>query len=675
MGALLYGLLTPSLYTATAQILVDPRDRQVVSNDVNPSSVSPDGGVTQVESQVSVVQSGGVLLRAIAATDLTNDAEFNGSGLINRMTDFFDNLFSSPSPDEALSNTSAKTLNTLRRRLAVKRADKVLVIDVVVTAKSPDKAARLANAIADAYLADQANARAKAARDASDSLSAGLTEQRRRVEEAENAVEQYKAANNMVMATGRLVSEQQLTDLNNQLSNAQNRAATLKAQIDQITQQRKGGGAADATAEAMQSTVVSKLREQEGVLVERATSLESQLGPRHPAIATVRDQLRNIRQLISAELDRVAKAARADYDRAVANERALSTRLDSLKSQSLSTDQASVRLRELQRDLEAVRSVYANYLQRARETHEQANVDSTNARVITRALRAQQRSWPPLALLLAGAFFGGLGLGAGIALVAEYVSPTVLSSGQIQSVTGAPVIGIVPADKRLARRQSLFRRLRKKEPDTQDDGLPAEGSSARTEAVIGLALRRLFDVAAPARAQNTVRSVLLTSSTEDDAERVRVSRLLAAAAAMRGERVLLIDANVARNQQSPRPGLLEVLRGECPLDAVVHASVGISIALMGKGRQQAVFQESIGSAFARRMLAQARQNFDLVVLDGGAAAENLKAAPLVAAVDELVLVAQLTVTPQRNVTATTQAVAIMGRAITAVLLVDPLAQA
>ena len=77
---LLYGLFTPALYSSAAQILIDPQDLQVVTNDVNPSRISPDGGITQVESQVSVVQSTGVLMRAIAATNLTRGSGIQRAG-------------------------------------------------------------------------------------------------------------------------------------------------------------------------------------------------------------------------------------------------------------------------------------------------------------------------------------------------------------------------------------------------------------------------------------------------------------------------------------------------------------------------------------------------------------------------------------------------------------------
>ncbi|TJV37994.1 MAG: lipopolysaccharide biosynthesis protein [Mesorhizobium sp.] len=645
---LLYGLFTPALYSSVAEIIIDPQDLQVVNNDVNPSRVPPDGGITIVESQVSVVQSTGVLLRAIQATNLTEDPEFNGQGgLLSR---WLGGLLGSGSAE---TDKTGKTLDALRRVLAVKRADKVLVLDVIVTAKSADKAAKLANAIAQAYLADQAAARAKMATDASDSIGARLEEQRKRVQKAENAVEAYKSANNMVMAAGNLVSDQELTEINTQLSAAQSRTATLKAQVDQL---RRSGGAPEATSEAMRSSVISSLRAQEATLVDQVSQLGTELGPRHPSMIAAQQQLRDTRALIARELGRISAAAETDYERALANQQALEAKVAGMKSKSLDTDQASVKLRELQRDLEALRSVYATYLQRAQETREQVNVDSTNARIISKAMPALKKSWPPLALLLVGAIFGGLGLGTGLALIAEYSSPTVLSSNQMQSAIEAPVLGVLPA-KSGGRRWWPF-------------GGAAAPASQKMDAVAGLALRRMFSSGRRPPNWPLVPSILVTSPPEDAAQRGRVARLLANAAAARGSRVLFIDVNAGSHQKDPQPGLLDVLRGEYAFEALSQYRPGSNVAVLGRGRPTAVFQEAQGAYFAHHMLAQASRSFELVVIDGGALADNLNASPLVSMVDEILLVATLNSTPMRDVTAATQAISVMGRLPTGAMLVD-----
>ncbi len=650
--ALAYGVLTSPLYTASAQLLIDPRDRNVVSNDVNPSSVSPDGGLAQVESQASVIQSTSVLMRAIRAAHLVDDSEFNGQGLLSRLLGRV--AADPPNTDGSLTPAEARALANLRRKFSVRRADKVFVVDVVVTTKEPEKSARLANAIAEAYLADQADARSKAANEASDALTARLDEQRKRVEKAENAVERYRAQNNLVASSGRLISDQQLGEISNQLSAAQARTAALKSQVEQIAQQRRGGSLAGNSTEAIQSPVVAKLREQEATLVQREADLQSQLGPRHPSIGAAQSQLVQIRRMIATEIARVEQSVRTDYERAQGNEKLLAGKLEALTRQTQGADQASVRLRDLQRDLEAARTVYANFLLRAQETREQANLDTTNARIISRAQAPQQASWPPTLPLIAAAGMLGLGLGAGLALIREYAAPHLISRAQAEALIGAPVIAVLRPGKPVAKRRW---RLRKTPPT------PAEADGEA-----GLALLRLFNTSETTA--TAAHSLLLTSVERDAADRERVTDQLAEAAVQQGERVLLIDADLEKAPEDSGPGLMDLLRGESSLEAAIHFGASKDVAMMSGGRRKAPPQKNIGRAFATRMLADAGRHFDLVVMDGGALGRNVRIAPLVGMAEEIVLVARLYGTRQQDIVQAVEAARIMGRSITATILVD-----
>jgi len=667
VATLLYCWMTPTLFTATAQIIVDPRDRQVVSNDINPSSISPDGGVTQVESQVSVLQSSGVLLRAIASTNLDADPEFNGNDVLGRVFALLE-VLSAPSAPEAIENNlKARTLAALRKRLAVKRADKVLVIDLSVTSRDADKAARIANAIADAYLADQAQARADAARQASSALTARLAELQKRVQDAENAVEDYRSENKLVVSTGQLVSDQQLNELTAQLSAAQSRVATLKAQLDQ---QRRDKPSADGTTEAMQSAVVTKLRDREGALVEKLSNLGNQLGPLHPDYTAVQSELQNVRNLIAREIDRLGRATRVDYERALADERALSNRLDRLKSQSLSDDKTDIQLHELQREADSVRSVYASFLVRAKETGEQASVDSTNARIITRALRPQQRSWPPLALLIAGAAFAGLGLGASASLAHEYIQPLVMSAGQIRAIAEAPVVGVLAAAKAPRPRMPARRGPEANESSPSTIGSQRAAVDPISNRVIQLMLASLMDSEPGAHERYAARCLVVTSAPNDAAERARVAEMIAAVAARNGEHVLFVDADVANEKQTASRGFLDLLRGECTINAVTRPSENGPYSCVDKGRpgsssRQGSRRENDGWQFTRAL-----RFFDLTVIDAGALTENYLAASIVTEADEILLVAELYATPQSAVLAAAEACALVGAPLTSVMLVD-----
>lgn len=664
--ALLYCLITPPQYSASAQILVDPRDKQVVANDVNPSGVAPDGGVTQVESQVSVVQSSGVLLRAIAATDLEADPEYNGvgSGMFSRVASLL-SLLSSHSLDGAENDLKARTLNNLRKRLTVKRADKVLVVDLAVTSRDPDKAARIANAIADAYLADQAQARSDAGRQASKSLTDRLSELQNRVRDAENAVEDYRAQNKLVVSTGQLVNDQQLNELTAQLSAAQNRAATLRAQLDSQTRNPQG---ADATPEALQSAVVGKLRDRESALVEKLASLGDKLGPLHPEFTGAKTELAHVRELISRELRRVGRSTRADYERAVADERALSAKLEQFKNRSLDDDKADVRLHELQRQLEAVKTVYSNFLVRAKETNELAGVDSTNARIITRALKPQQKSWPPIPLLLAGAAFVGLALGASGGLASEYMAPTVMSADQVRSIVGAPVIGVVPAGA-TPPKPLPAKRGREAPPPAPDEPNPARLDPV-TQRVALLLLSRWGE--ADAGRRYAARSLVVTSAAADGAERARIARLIATAAARRGDHVLFVDA---AGHESRSRGFLDLMRGECTYNSVMKPSEGGEYQVIAKGRAASAPRDSDRPREARIDAAgwqftRAFRYFDLTVIDAGGFSDHFDLAPALSEIDDVLLVAEMGVTPHKALADLVEAGQLMGKAPTCALLVD-----
>lgn len=658
--ALAYALLTPPLYSATSQIIVDPRDRQVVSNDVNPSDLAPDGGITQVESQVAVVQSNGVLMRAIAAADLTQDPEFNKR---SRISDFIDSLIGSEEESgDTKARDEARTLAELRRNLAVKRADKVLVIDVTVTSSRPEQAANLANVIAEAYLADQSEARARSAERASQDLTARLSELRQTVQDAENAVEQYKSANNIVRAGGVLVSEQALTDANTQLANARNLSSYLQARVEQIGRIRESGGSLDSLSEVIRSPVISNLREQETALDQRITDMATQFGPRHPTLVSARAQRSGIEQQIRAELDRIAASVSADYERAMAAEVNLEAQQRELENRTLATDQESVRLRELQRDLDAVREVYSNFLRRSQETREQSGIDSTNARIISTAIPPIRKDWPPTPLLVMGAVFGGLGLGAGFALVAEYASPTALSEAQVGRAAGAPVVAVLPAAiaaTGIKRRWRPFWRWR------------VRGSAARSAAgatgTLGLLLRQLgADTVAHA---NTVPAILLCSTRGDAAMRTQVAAEFAATAASRGERVLLIDADIAEGGAHASVGLQDVLAGSSPFEAAVKDRFADRIDFLGSGRDRPVLKEDEALRFAERMLQDAATRYDLVVIDGGDFTDNIRAAALLGVARDVLVVARLRSTRLEAIRQQANAANIMGHQPNGVVLV------
>ncbi len=524
------------------------------------------------------------------------------------------------------------------------------MIDVTVTAQEPAEAARLANIIADSYLADQSDARADASREAAGALTARLAEQRAAVQAAEDAVEKYRNDNNLISAGGVLVSDQALADINTQLANARNVTAYQKARVDQIQSIIASGRTPDATGEVMRSTVISSLRDREAALDQRISEMTLQLGARHPTLQAAQAQKVGIERQIRTELARIAQSATADYNWAKAAEDELKTRQATLESQTRATDQVQVRLRELERDRDAVREVYANYLKRSQEVREQSNIDSTNARVISRAIVPIDKKGPPTPLLAVAGFFGGLGLGAALALLVEYASPTALSERQVRQAAGAPVLAVLPGSI-----------LRGRQP-------VRSGRRARNlSGLLGLVLRRLSTSRRERRSPVSV--VLLCSAEADARARGRVASELAATAASRGERVLLIDADLMHSRAQGPAGLIDVLSGESRLSNAVQDCYDDQVRFMAIGGDRAVLKERDALRFTERLWMDAADSFDIVVVDAGDLTTNLRASALVATAEDILVVARLRSTPLEAIRAQATAAGVMGRDLSGALVI------
>jgi succinoglycan biosynthesis transport protein ExoP len=426
-GALLLAFLadltlTPR-YRAASQLLISPTDLRALENANVTPSPAPDATNMQVESQTRVLVSDKVLRRVVDSEQLTGDREFQSTG--TSVLQLLRGILPFPGRDQgaALVDPETSALRQLQRKVISRRVERTYIVDLFVDTNDPQKSTRIANAITRAYIDEQAAARNEAASRVTASLLGRLSELKERVRQAEEAVERYKAENNIVRAGGNLVNEQQLAEINNQLMSAKTLTVLTKAKYDQILLLARNKPGAEVTLEAVQSTAIARLREQHAIAARQAATVEARLGPRHPLVVEARAQVRESEALITQEIDRLARTMRTEYERARDNEQSLVRVLDQLEHRSAETNLALVKLRELEREAEASRAIYEAFLARARETREQERLDTVNVRVLAEAQPPQDRSFPPRrALMYLGALLAGLMGGGGLAYVVERMS-------------------------------------------------------------------------------------------------------------------------------------------------------------------------------------------------------------------------------------------------------------
>lgn len=638
--------LTPK-YTATAQLYLDPRDLQLVERELTPRPQDPSSLSMVVESQSRLITSNNVLLQVIRENNLMMDPEFGGAGDskggIGSLLGLFGIEQQRQSADQVKAGEIA-TLDALSRHISIKKTDKSFVIDIDVWSKDPAKAAVLANSVARTFLIETGKSQSSAARRATSDLSARLKELQDRLRNAENTLATYKAQNNFVGTADALITDQQLSANNQRLAAA--RALTLDAQakFDQIEASRRASGDAGAIPEALQSPTIANLRAQFADARKRYAELTSELGPRHPALRQVEQQVADLKRNIAEEIDRFALSAKNDLARAREYEASLNKALEAQKRQSVQMSQAAVRLRELEREVEASRDVYQAFLKRARETEEQESINTFNARISGEATVPQRRSFPPGMALVAmvGFMLGGLAAAAWIIAAdqllpgpeARDVQPTEPLPPQSQAASPSrastappprPQVAMAPMQKPCIAQLTESDVVRTLGgilktggmPDATQLGWPTLRTGHATDLVGAL---RQMRAAAAGRAIDVV-PVLAVIGAGSATGRSIVALNMALSAAREDIRVLMIDADHDAHVLS---GKLGSAGGKAEPSRLGWLSVGSKTARAIKTANGISILPAIGGSPAkaadaiRKAIAQARSagGYDLVILDG-----------------------------------------------------------
>ena len=620
-------LLVPHKYTATTQILIDPMDlRAAAQSDISPTIPQSDAAVLQVESQARVIASDNVLRRVVDSEGLDHDPEFMHGAMAEKYGPL-------------------AALNELQKHVQVKRSERTYVVDVSVTSEDPAKAARLANAIAQTYLTEQTEVRSNAARQISQALTGRLKELQTRVRDAEQKVEAYKASHNIVGANGELINEQQLTSLNAQLSASRARTSEAKARLDQVESVLHSKTPIGAFPEAVQSQTISLLRSQYAEIMRRDAEQKSSLGERHPAVIEIEAQGARLQKLIEDEVNRIAASDRAEYERAKADEDMLSRQVDALKNTAVSTNELLVGLRELERDVQASRTVYESFLVRSRETGEQEQVDTKNIRIISKADRPLYRSSPPPSLILGlAAMLLGFASGVGI----------VIMRGEAEDAAPRPA---KPREKKTPANFGRLGAFAKKLWETPEPPptisvlatLPNVDIAFGLDAVedphsrFAREIQKVYEAVRASHKKRGNPSVLVVTADDED-DTASVALMLAAAAAAT-QRVLLIDTDLKRRTLSAidaeegEAGLVDVAVGRLELSDVIVRDRDTNVNLLpfvspNSRRDRRISDADIKEAFDRT------KRFDMVIVAAVDVARDPSARFFAGLVDHVVLVAR-----------------------------------
>ena len=520
IGVCLAALVTLQLrqqFTAAALVVVDDRDSQILGFEPD---MAPGVGVTnQVDTEVEVARSAKVGERAAIALGIANWPEFRQGastsfllrslfGLTNR-----DGANSTPVDFATLPDTEqARLVGALMARAKINRVGLTSVISIGAIAYDPATAARMANALADAYLTEQISAKIE-------SNERAATFLRQRVESLASDI-----------GTGEQQLNDFITKTLGQLGSPEAKALLLQTTAEAQQQQASSEALASIQAALAQNdydTLVSLAGVDQANLAKQRQALVAQInGDNDPArLADAQKSLDALNDEIKTAAEQRSTELQDGLSTLQAQSAATRQQIAASVSQLQLPQDVSVQLFRMQQDSETRRSLYDSFLTKLRQVEQQTDFNLPDSRVIASATPPSAPSFPPFKLILAGAFIFSLGAGIGLAFLRENFIGGITSVEQFEGVTGLPVVAAVP-------------RYESKQANARPDlAIVTEPLSAFSESIRRIRLG--LDVYGP----KTKRTIFVTSALPGDGK-TTIAVALARHLAMTGTSTLLIDADL-----------------------------------------------------------------------------------------------------------------------------------
>jgi len=623
-------------YTATSLIFVDPSDKNLLDPTAGAASSGSDS--PRVDSEVEILRSDAVLMAVIASQNLVADPEFGVRlGWREKLKGFLRiGRVELPTGQEALGVVRSR----LSKALSVQRRGDTYLISVQVTTRSPEKSAALANAISDAYIQLQIQSKVDSTQAAQAAVQRQIEKTRAAVVAAEQEFTTYISSNIDKLAAlpgGAALAQKRdaLNSLTERSQQASSQAEALQSSIQQrnwnaLSKQLENDAAAEllrqrevlaaslnqtASGSPQETSLKAKLSEVEASLVSTA---ETEIGQLQNTVAASQGQLTETRQELTAA---VTKA-------------------------SLPPD-ILAQIYELQQDSRNTTANYQSLLARLQNLETQSTLQVADSRIVSSALIPTAASFPRIPLILTLATVLALAGGVLLAFLFENHVGGFTSEEQVEAVTGLSTVTSVPALPGSGRGAAMTDQFVEKP-------LSRFAESIRR-------IRAMLDRLMPAKDETShpTGKVLLVASALPNEGKTTIALSLARAYAQAGQNVLLVDCDLRKPtvhrylKTEASSGLIDYLSGKIPADRLADITTQDSatslLALVGTRGATIPTDELLSTKIFAKLIASARKQFDVVVLDSPPLEILVDGSYLVDFADAVAFVVKWAHTPQRAV--------------------------
>lgn len=618
LTAAIMAFLTPQ-YAASASLLIEPSNAPVAAagQDVRRSL----GGVDEVDTEIALLRS---------------------PLMAQRAAELYAARFASPDGDEFTADEIDSLAARIRRSTTISRAGDVRVLDIVSVSEDAAFAAASANMIAEAYLQSQVQAKTERSLSSSDFINARLAELQKNAISTQAAVDQYRAANGLSSSNSATNAEQEVSNLNTQLAQARADLAEKRGRFNSAREQMSRGSAGADVGAALGSGTIASLRQQESSASARLAVFRERYGPLHPERRQVEEELRDIRERIQDEINRVLSNLEAEVQTAQSRVASLEASRGGALGAVRGNSVAQTGLSALEQKAAAAQSIYESFLESSQQSGALKDSAMPDARIASRAVVPKVPSSPNYILIgLAGMV---LAASAGLfsILLAEYLRRGVQTKRDVERRLQLRYAGAVPTLK-----STLTDR---KAVEAPHDYVIAHPHSLFAEAF--RSIRTFLTLSPGARPR-----VLAITSALPGEGKTTTAVCLARTSAAEGMSVIVVDADLRRRGTSTlcdydsSNDIFSYLMGEAAIEECIQEDPLSNLHVLGSRDVPKDARNPLTEERVEKMFIELRARYDIVIVDTAPILGVAEGRVLATAADRVLFVTKWKTTSMRAVEA------------------------
>ena len=403
----------PRTYKSSAMVLLQPTDQ--AGQPIIGRSTMNALDENEIQAYEDILSSRPMLETVIDKLHLINDPEFNTALQTSRFDSWKQRLRSwLLIPPMAVEEGVEANV---RKHLFVSRDHKSYAMQVGFWSTDPAKSAAMANALADAFVANRLSNKLLFQQHFAGELERRQAGLAANVAQSELRVHAFKVQSGLIHQSQHDALEHQLATFSDQYAQAMSIAATTEDHAKNLLEMQRVG-TLDSAPEVLASPVIRDLK-------ERLITLTSGTGtgPTTGGISATPEKLNELKQLISVEAQRIVRAAQAEAQLARDHAEILRLQIKAIDGEIIAWKESERQLESLQREVDADRAVLKDTMAQLRQQGSIMAALRSDADIISTAVVTSRPAFPNLMLYAVGTLFVVI-LVSGITLLPALIRAT-----------------------------------------------------------------------------------------------------------------------------------------------------------------------------------------------------------------------------------------------------------